>query len=114
MGSMIADVVDVDEVRTHQRREGMFGAVYWWVVKLGMAAALAGGGFLLNATGFDVDLGGNQSARTITLMRLFDAFIPFATSGLAIWAIARYPITGEDAHETRSVLEARRGTGNAA
>ncbi len=114
MGSMIADVVDVDEVRTHQRREGMFGAVYWWVVKLGMAAALAGGGFLLNATGFDVDLGGNQSARTITLMRLFDAFIPFATSGLAIWAIARYPITEAAAHETRAVLEARRGTGEAA
>lgn len=25
-----------------------------WVVKLGMAAAIAGGGILLNATGFDV------------------------------------------------------------
>jgi GPH family glycoside/pentoside/hexuronide:cation symporter len=25
MGSMIADVVDVDELQTHQRREGMFG-----------------------------------------------------------------------------------------
>jgi glycoside/pentoside/hexuronide:cation symporter, GPH family len=41
MGSMIADVVDVDELETHQRREGMFGSIFWWVVKLGMAAALA-------------------------------------------------------------------------
>ncbi|MCX5731152.1 MAG: MFS transporter, partial [Deltaproteobacteria bacterium] len=109
MGSMSADVVDVDEVQTHQRREGMFGAVFWWVVKLGMAAALAGGGFLLNATGFDVDLGGNQAERTITLMRLCDAFIPMLTSGLAIWAIATYPITEEAAHEVRAKLEARRG-----
>ena len=112
MGSMIADVVDVDEIQTHQRREGMFGAVFWWVVKLGMAAALAGGGFLLNVTGFDVDLGGNQAERTITLMRLCDAFIPMITSGLAIWAIATYPITEEAAHEVRATLEARRGTGD--
>jgi GPH family glycoside/pentoside/hexuronide:cation symporter len=114
MGSMMADVVDVDEVQTFQRREGMFGAVFWWVVKLGMAAALAGGGFLLNATGFDVDLGGNQAERTITLMRLCDAFIPMLTSGLAIWAIATYPITEKAAHEVRAKLEARRGTGTAA
>jgi GPH family glycoside/pentoside/hexuronide:cation symporter len=114
MGSMIADVVDVDEIQSHQRREGMFGAVFWWVVKLGMAAALAGGGFLLNMTGFDVDLGGNQAERTITLMRLCDAFIPMFTSGLAIWAIATYPITEEAAHEVRATLEARRGTGEPA
>jgi GPH family glycoside/pentoside/hexuronide:cation symporter len=114
MGSMMADVVDVDEVQSFQRREGMFGAVFWWVVKLGMAAALAGGGFLLNATGFDVDLGGSQTERTITLMRLCDAFIPVLTSGLAIWAIATYPITEKAAHEVRAKLEARRGTGRAA
>jgi GPH family glycoside/pentoside/hexuronide:cation symporter len=109
MGSMIADVVDFDELQTRQRREGMFGSIFWWVVKLGMAAALAGGGFLLNATGFDVALGGNQAAETITLMRLCDAFIPFLASGLAIWAIAAYPITEETAHGVRTELEARRG-----
>lgn len=111
MGSMIADVVDLDELETHQRREGMFGSIFWWVVKLGMAAALAGGGFLLNATGFDVALGGAQAASTITWMRISDAFIPFVASGLAIWAIARYPLTEEKAHEVRRQLEARRGTG---
>jgi GPH family glycoside/pentoside/hexuronide:cation symporter len=109
MGSMIADVVDVDELETHERREGMFGSIYWWVVKLGMAAALAGGGFLLNATGFDVALGGNQTEATITLMRAFDAFIPTIASGLAIWAVATYPITEETAHEVRMELERRRG-----
>ena len=74
---------------------------------------LAGGGFLLNATGFDVALGGNQSAQTITLMRLFDAFLPFVASGVAIWAIAAYPITEQAAHATRQKLEARRGSGAA-
>ena len=109
MPSMIADVVDLDELQTHERREGMYGSIFWWVVKLGMAAALAAGGFLLNATGFDVALEGQQSAHTITLMRLCDAFLPFLASAVAIWAIATFSITEERAHEVRLQLEARRG-----
>jgi GPH family glycoside/pentoside/hexuronide:cation symporter len=111
MPAMIADVVDLDELKTHERREGMYGSIYWWVVKLGMAAAIAGGGFLLNATGFDVALEGNQTERAITLMRFFDAAIPCVASGIAIWAIASYSITEEKAHEIRKKLEERRGTG---
>ena len=109
MPSMIADVVDLDELQTHERREGMYGSIFWWVVKLGMAAALAAGGFLLNATGFDVELDGNQAAHTITWMRICDAWLPFLASGVAIWAIATFSITEERAHEVRLALEARRG-----
>jgi GPH family glycoside/pentoside/hexuronide:cation symporter len=109
MPSMIADVVDMDELVTNERREGMYGSIFWWVVKLGMAAALAAGGFLLNATGFDVALEGDQSERTIFLLRFFDAFIPFVTSGVAIWAIATFSITEARAHEIRRELEQRRG-----
>ena len=113
MPSMIADVVDADELETHERREGMYGSIFWWVVKLGMAAALAAGGLLLNATGFDVALAGNQGEQTITLLRLFDAFVPFVASGIAIWAIASFSITEERAHEIRQELESRRGTPDA-
>jgi len=109
MGSMIADVCDMDELETNQRREGMFGSIYWWVIKLGMAAALAAGGFLLNATGFDVALGGNQAAETIFMMRVFDVAIPIVSSALAIWMIVTYPITEEKAHQIRAELEQRRG-----
>jgi len=109
MGSMIADVCDLDELETWQRREGMFGSIYWWVVKLGMALALAGGGFLLNATGFDVELNGNQTERAIFLMRLLDVAVPFICSALAIWAVYSFPITEEKAHEIRLQLEQRRG-----
>jgi GPH family glycoside/pentoside/hexuronide:cation symporter len=108
MGSMIADVCDSDELETRQRREGMFGSIYWWVVKVGMAAALAGGGYLLNATGFDVALAGAQSARTITLLRLFDAGVPFLTSALAIWIMLGYDVTEAKAGAVRAQLEARK------
>lgn len=109
MGSMIADVCDLDELETGERREGMFGSIYWWVVKLGMAAALAASGFLLNATGFDVVLGGGQSEDAIFMMRVFDVLVPAVTSMLAIWAVVYFPITEERALETRTLLEERRG-----
>ena len=39
MGSMISDVCDYDELGSNKRREGVFGAIYWWMVKVGMALA---------------------------------------------------------------------------
>jgi GPH family glycoside/pentoside/hexuronide:cation symporter len=109
MGSMIADVCDFDELQTGQRREGMFGAVFWWVVKLGMALALALSGYALNFTGFDVNLGSGQSERTLFLMRLLDIGVPALTSALAILLVAAYPLTEAMAHEVRTQLEKRRG-----
>jgi GPH family glycoside/pentoside/hexuronide:cation symporter len=109
MPSMIADVVDEDELQTHERREGMYGSIFWWVVKLGMAAALAAGGYMLNWTGFDVALEGNQTETALTLMRLADLGVPIITSAIAIWAVASFPITEERAAQVRAQLEARRG-----
>lgn len=108
MGAMIADVVDTDELQTHQRREGMFGSIFWWVVKVGMAVALAAGGLILNATGFDVALGGAQSDRTLLLLRLADIGIPFLASGIALWVMAGYPLTEDRAYDVRAELEERR------
>lgn len=113
MGSMVADVCDLDEIETGERREGMFGSIFWWVVKLGMALALALSGLLLNVTGFDVALEGAQAERTLLLMRVFDIAIPMITSGIAIWIIATYRLTEEKAQEVRSELERRRARKNA-
>ncbi|MBT1450136.1 MFS transporter [Glaciecola sp. XM2] len=110
MGSMVADVCDLDELNTHERREGMFGSIYWWVVKLGMAAALLAGGFLLNATGFDVALGGAQSDYTLLMLRVYDIVVPVICSALAILLVWKYPITEEKAREVRAQLEIAKGT----
>lgn len=107
--SMIADVVDYDELNTAQRREGMYGSIFWWVIKLGLALALLGGGVLLNATGFDVALQGEQTERTLFLLRVFDVGVPLVSSAIALWAIASFSITPQRAHEIRQELEARRG-----
>lgn len=108
MGSLIADVVDLDELRTGERREGMFGSIYWWVVKLGQSAAIALGGFLLAWTGFEAGLA-SQSPQTLVSMRALDAFVPALTSLVAIIVMFAYPITERRAGEIRAELERRRG-----
>ena len=109
MGSMISDVCDYDELKTHQRREGVFGAIYWWMVKVGMALAGLLTGILLKTSGFDVALKAGQADKTLFLLRVFDVCIPIATSLIALMIIARYTITEKRAHEIRTELENRRG-----
>lgn len=109
VGAMVADVCDLDELQTGERREGMYGAIYWWMVKLGMAAASLIAGILLNVTGFDVALKGAQAVKTLLLLRVFDCGIPLITSALAIVAVLTYGITEARAHQIRLELEKRRG-----
>ncbi len=109
VSAMMADVCDLDELQNGHRREGMFGAIYWWMVKLGMALAFALSGVLLNSTGFHVDLGAAQSVRTLLLLRIFDISIPIVTTLLAVLAIASYRINEQTARQVRKDLEKRRG-----
>jgi GPH family glycoside/pentoside/hexuronide:cation symporter len=113
MGAMVADVCDYDELKTGQRREGMFGSIFWWNVKLGVSVALLLGGYLLVWTGFDVELGTGQSTEALFLMRLFDVIVPIVASSIAIGSIATYEITEEKAREIRAELEKRRGKATA-
>jgi GPH family glycoside/pentoside/hexuronide:cation symporter len=108
VNSMVADVCDFDELTTDARREGMFGAIYWWMVKVGVAASSAISGFLLNLTGFNVALGLGQSARTLLNMRLCDIGIPIVTSIAAIFVIKTFSITEDRAYEIRAQVERRR------
>jgi GPH family glycoside/pentoside/hexuronide:cation symporter len=108
MMSMTADVCDLDELNNGNRREGMFGAVYWWMVKLGTAIALLTSGAVLNLVGFDKNAT-VQSVSTITNLRIADILIPVIAGILAIIVIWKYDITEEKANEIRQKLISRRG-----
>ncbi len=108
VSSMVADVCDLDELKTGTRREGMFSAVYWWMVKLGLALSSLISGFLINASGFNVALGANQTARTLLYMRLFDIGIPIITTLAAIFILMTFSLSEDDAYETRKKIERRR------
>ena len=109
MMSMTADVCDLDELENGMpRREGTFGAIYWWMVKLGQAIALVLGGLVLELVGFDQNAA-TQTVETMTRLRVADILIPAATAGLAIWVMVSYNLTEERAKEIQNELVERRG-----
>jgi len=107
MGAMISDVCDYDELTTHKRREGVFGAIYWWMVKIGMSLAGLLTGVLLKVSKFDLALGSGQEEQTLFLLRIFDVGIPVITSAIAIWIIAKYSLTETRVYEIREELNTR-------
>lgn len=109
MMSMTADVCDLDELNNGlPRREGTFGAVYWWMVKLGTAVALLTSGAVLKWVGFDENAA-SQTAETMTNLRIADILIPIGTAIMAIMIMWNYDVSEEKSREIRSILEARRG-----
>ena len=109
VSSMVADVCDLDELQTDTRREGMFGAIYWWMVKLGLAISSLISGVLLNVTGFNITLGANQTVSALFWMRICDIGIPIVTSLIAIFIIMTFDISESKAREIRVQVERRRG-----
>jgi GPH family glycoside/pentoside/hexuronide:cation symporter len=109
MMSMTADVCDLDELRNGlPRREGTFGAIYWWMVKIGQSIALALGGLVLSLVGFDAGQP-VQSIETMNMLRIWDIIIPSFTASLAIWIMYRYDLSEDKAREIKEQLVLRRG-----
>jgi GPH family glycoside/pentoside/hexuronide:cation symporter len=109
MGSMMGDTCDLDELNNGKRREGMFGAIYWWLIKLGTSAAFALSGYVLNASGYNVAIGAHQPAETLLKLRLYDIGLPVLATVLAILAISFYNLDEDKVLGIRRELEKRRG-----
>ena len=109
MMSMTADVCDLDELDNGMpRKEGTFGAIYWWMVKLGQALALVLGGLVLKMVGFISDAP-TQSMETMTNLRIADAVIPALTAALAILVMWKYGLNEKRARSIKVELVKRRG-----
>ena len=103
MMSMTADVIDLDELTSGKRREGIFGAIYWWMVKFGFAIAGLLSGAILSIVGFDATLP-SQPDGAITGLRLFFSGLPILGTGIAIWVMNSYDITEERSKEISAAL----------
>lgn len=109
-GSIGADVMDYDELESGKRREGAFSACGSYLMKIGLAIGLGGSGVVLQWTGFDAALGGDQAPETLDQIRLYLAGIPIIGLVLAFVSLLFFGLTRERSEEIRAELEARRGT----
>jgi glycoside/pentoside/hexuronide:cation symporter, GPH family len=107
-GSVLADVIDHDELETGARREGSFSACQSWISKVGIALGVGASGWILQFTGFDSKVP-VQSEQAIFMIRILLSSIPVVGLVLALIAILRFPLTEARMGEIRSQLEARRG-----
>jgi glycoside/pentoside/hexuronide:cation symporter, GPH family len=106
MMSMTADVIDLDELKTGKRREGVFGAIYWWMVKFGFGIAGGLSGAILSIIGFDsaIDV---QTEGAITGLRLFFTGFPILGTLAAMYIMRNYDLTEERSNEIRAELDSR-------
>ena len=107
--SIGADIIDYDEINTHERREGSFTACASYILKLGNSLGYFFTGLILSAAGFTWKLT-VQAPSTIFWIRSSLAFVPIAGLVIAIIFVLRMPITKKIAQENRRKLEERRGT----
>ena len=107
MMSMTADVIDLDELNYGVRREGVFGAIYWYMVKFGFAIAGGLSGVILTVVGFD----GNAAVQpegAVDGLRLFFSGLPMLGTLAAMYLMHDYDVDEARANEIREELKRRK------
>ena len=109
--SMVPDVVEYDELRSGQRREGSYYAFASFFQKLATGVALWGMGLALAATGYITPQPSMpppvQPQAAVDAIRMFTGPIPAVLLFLAILFAWKYPITRESHQATLQELASR-------
>ncbi|WP_272149723.1 MFS transporter [Tenacibaculum aiptasiae] len=108
MMSMTADVIDIDELNTGKRREGIFGAIYWWMVKVGFAIAGALSGVIIWAVGFNAELPTVEQQASVDGLHAFFCFFPIIGTVAAMYVMRNYSVSEARANEIRAQLDRRK------
>jgi GPH family glycoside/pentoside/hexuronide:cation symporter len=113
--SLLPDVIELDELETGQRREGVYYGFFVFLQKLGLSLGLAIANFALEAAGYvNQEIGGplpTQPDAVLQALRLFVTLIPAAVLLLSIPVVRAYPITREKHAEIKAALAKRQNTG---
>ena len=107
--SMQADVIDLDELKTGERREGSYSAVFSWVLKISFCVGYLISGPLLELTGFDAAREGAQPDAVYFKMRMGYIILPVVSLILAVIFLKAFKLTPQKAADIRRQLEERRG-----
>lgn len=111
--SMMADCVDIDELNTGKRREGIFFAAFVLFQKFALAGALAASNYTLAGAGYINHPSGspNASFQPEEVIEALKIMVGPAAAGIALIALVPaffYPLTKEKHQEVLDKLHARR------
>lgn len=111
--SMLPDVVDLDELNTGLRREGVYYGFFVFLQKLGISLGLAISNLIFAATGYinDPEPGPpfpTQPDAVLLALRLFVSLVPVIILLGSFPIVYKYPLTQERHAQIRAELESRR------
>jgi GPH family glycoside/pentoside/hexuronide:cation symporter len=108
-GSMLPDVIEIDEMETGQRREGIFFGIWAMTGKITGALAIALAGWALAWSGYVEGIA--QSDATLLGIRIFFSVLPALLFIAALPMLFRYPITRESHASLVKQLETQKKGG---
>jgi GPH family glycoside/pentoside/hexuronide:cation symporter len=105
--AMSADTLDVDELNSGKRQEGVYAGFEVFIRKLSTKLVLAGIGPVLAWSGY-VERAQQQTPQALTAIRLLIAVVPAIILFAAIVVAWRYPLTRDRHRDIQAQLARRR------
>jgi GPH family glycoside/pentoside/hexuronide:cation symporter len=100
-----ADVIDLDELRTGERKEGAYFAAWSFVNKLGNAILASSAGFALGLAGYEPNV--EQTPLVKYTMIFLLGGMPLVGYAIGSLAFARFPLSEAEHQRIRRELDAR-------
>lgn len=107
--SMKADIVDEDESRTGERREGSFESIFSWFLRLTGTLFMGLSGLVVVGLGFEISQASSQADGVFQRMVFAMGIVPMVLGSVQAWLIWKWPLTAARMEEIRDQLEATRG-----
>ena len=105
--AFITDVIDYQEVKTHQREDGTIYAVYSFARKFGQALAGGIGGFALTAIGYVSDAPSQTQEVEESIYVIATVFPAIAYLGVGLILFFVYPLSKKRVEENIAELKSR-------
>lgn len=104
--AMIPDCIEVDELKTGKRREGMFFGVLSFVQKASVAIAMALSGIVLEATGFNPE--SVPTADILNNITNVFAYMPAAFMVISVLVMVKNPMTRESHSALLEIIQSKK------
>ncbi|GAM24997.1 hypothetical protein SAMD00019534_081720 [Acytostelium subglobosum LB1] len=117
--SMLPDVIELDELQTGDRREGIFYSLFLFFQKLGLSIGLAVSNFVLEAAHYQAPVGvagdsaeiidnNKENPQVVLALRILVSVVPSVIILFSLVAVFFYPITKALHNEAREILKRKR------